>query len=443
MKKLVLLYIIVFLGLELNSQCTDDGNVWNKSWVSCQISQSPNLERTASHWLLYDFHEDQFFDSTHIWNANRIGESEWGAKEVVIDYSEDGTTWNEIGTFTLPKADETNNYTGFPGPNLEGLKIKKLLINITQTHGTSACASIAEIQLMTDKDACFGILDECGVCDGPGEITWYLDADGDGQGDPEMSQTDCDQPDGYVDSNTDLCDNGALGWVDVAHLFSDNGCNSCHGADAAGGLDLRTFSTASIGGNLCGSSLFSSNHFVQVITQTGYNGCGEMISGASMNDRSSGKFNDQELATLQKWIDGGFPEECSNFNLLIDADNDGFFADEDCDDSDPNINPDAEDIPNNGIDEDCDGQDIISSLLSLGQTQVEIFPNPTSEFLFITLNNSIPVKLELYDNLGKMIYQQEGLNSISVKKFASGAYLLKVIDTDTKIQSTQKIMITH
>ena len=44
----------------------------------------------------------------------------------------------------------------------------------------------------------------------------------------------------------------------------------------------------------------------------------------------------------------------------IDNDGDGFFEYEDCDDTNPEINPNAEDQEGDGIDQNCDGVDGIA-----------------------------------------------------------------------------------
>ena len=84
----------------------------------------------------------------------------------------------------------------------------------------------------------------------------------------------------------------------------------------------------------------------------------------------------------------------------IDNDNDGFSpADGDCDDSDSNINPNAADIPGNGIDEDCSGADeAIPDVLNLSAGDLvitELMNNPD------IASDSNGEYIEIYNNSGR------------------------------------------
>ncbi len=294
MRKNLLYFLGLIFSISVSAQCVDNGNYWNESWVSCQTSQNPNSIRGNTHWILYEFHENHNIDSTYIWNANRAGESGWGAKDVVIDYSEDGNTWIELGSYTFPQANESANYSGFLGPIFNGVSVNKILITILSTHDNSLCASIAEVQFRVD---CLN--------------TWYQDADNDGLGNDLVMLEQCEQPVGYVSNSDDRCDNGALGWEDALTIFDDSGCTNCHNTNATSGLNLTTYASFLNGGNQC-SDLASGTILTDIITN-GFTCSGGYVAPMNGSSYAAGAVDADELATLQAWIDGGAPEFCEDY----------------------------------------------------------------------------------------------------------------------------------
>jgi len=134
---------------------------------------------------------------------------------------------------------------------------------------------------------------------------------------------------------------------------------------------------------------------------------------------------------------------------VVDNDNDGYAAQIDCDDNNPAIYPNAEDIPNNGIDENCDGADaVISSIKDLESLGIAIYPNPTSDFIIFEFKDGLNhnLTISLFDNSGKQISRQQinqGVNnhSIDVSLFNNGIYMLQL--RDGLSINYYKILVAH
>lgn len=128
--------------------------------------------------------------------------------------------------------------------------------------------------------------------------------------------------------------------------------------------------------------------------------------GFTENEGDCDDFNNTINPDAEDVPDNGIDEDCDGEDTVtpeatVDNDGDGFSeADGDCDDSDANIHPGMSDIPDNGIDEDCDGEDATtqSSVLDIADVELgeliitEIMANPDA------VEDSVGEWFEIFNN---------------------------------------------
>ncbi len=229
---------------------------------------------------------------------------------------------------------------------------------VTETLGVDCNDNDASINPGAEE-ICDGIDNNCdGNIDEGVSFTWYADADSDGYGDPDSSIESCDQPEGYVADNTD-CDDTNPDINPGATEIPGNGIDeNCDGTD---GVIQPVDSDGDGIPDEVDNCPNTYNPDQEDLDGDGVgDACDPDIDGDGILNAEDCDPFDPEITTGDTWyadVDGdGYGDP--NNSIVSCSQPIGYVTDNtDCDDTNPNINPGATEIPGNGIDENCDGTD--------------------------------------------------------------------------------------
>ena len=305
-----------------------------------------------------------------------------------VDEIRVGTTWNDV----TPCASPTTYYQDLDGDTFGNTNAP-----------VSACMPMAGL-VLNNQDC-----NDNNAAINPNTV-WYADADGDGFGNAAVTQNACVQPNGYVTNNTDCNDNNALANVVTTWYADTDGdgygnastsiqncgqpagyvANSTDCNDASAAVNPAAIEVFNGIDDNCNNSVdegftpvnyyldndgdgVGGNTFVVGINSPGPN---YVLTTGDCNDNSAAMYpgNTETCDNLDNDCDASIDEGLIFLTYFQDSDGDTFgnlavtlsacstpqgyvLNSTDCNDQNSAINPAAQDIPGNGIDEDCSGLD--------------------------------------------------------------------------------------
>jgi predicted outer membrane repeat protein len=218
------------------------------------------------------------------------------------------------------------------------------------SDGTIACEDCNDADAAVNPAAtetCNGIDDDCdGIADEADATDarlWYADADRDGYGDAAGSVRACDAPVGYTDNADDCDDTSGLYHPGAAEACDEAIDFNCDGSVGSADADLDGVLAC----NDCDDSAADVYPGADELCDTFDNDCdgvtdedGDLWGETWYADADGDTYGNAESST----------KACEQ--------PDGFVSDlADCDDTDASVSPAGQDIPGDGIDQDCSGAD--------------------------------------------------------------------------------------
>jgi Putative metal-binding motif/Secretion system C-terminal sorting domain len=353
-------------------------------------------------------------------------------------------------------------------------------------------------------EICDGLDNNCagGVDEGLPQNTYYEDADNDGFGSLVVlistcsntpptgyvsNSTDCDDTNEFIHPNaTEICDgidNNCSGFIDEGLIFV-----TYYYDNDGDGYGVSTSFTTTCSGTPVDYALVDgdcNDNNPQInpgVTEIPNNDIDENCDGTlgTIDNDGDGFNSSVDCDDNNSAVNPDATEICdgidNNCNTNIDEnlatvvyyrdfDGDGFgdaFADSvtcattapagyvsnntDCNDADTGTNPDATEIPNNNIDEDCDGDDLTIGINTIAaEFGLTIYPNPAQTFIAVSGKVNSNLILTIYDLQGKAINSYGMVNGANqqfdISNLQSGYYLVEISNKATQQRGFTKIVV--
>lgn len=147
MNKIVLIFLFSKIPFIVISQCLNQDfhtAGLNESWVSCNESINPFVNRGSGHWIYFDLDRLQKIKSLKIWNISHPEYLDYGVKKIRLEASKDGTNWELVGDLFVEQGSSSIDYLG-ENIDIAEFNAKYVLMTLLENYG-GKCLGLSEVK---------------------------------------------------------------------------------------------------------------------------------------------------------------------------------------------------------------------------------------------------------------------------------------------------------